>query len=117
MNNQQPILTRAIAEQIGNDLARLQELSSSPIATPTRDAEIQALESQLAGAFLQYAPDFLSAWFVVKTEYEPIMGGIALMLNRAGQINSQRQALAEAQRKAAVAAAAKASNVVTLETK
>jgi hypothetical protein len=104
--NQQPTLTRAIAEQISHDIARLHELSSSAITTPTRDQEINALQGQLAGALLQFAPDLISAWFLQKAEYEPFMGALATAFGRINQINATRQAMMKA------AAAQQQDNVV-----
>jgi hypothetical protein len=98
--NQQPTLTRAIAEQISHDIARLQELSSSAIATPTRDQEINALQGQLASALLQFAPDLISAWFIVKAEYEPFMGALATVFSRINQINTTRHMIAAKQQAA-----------------
>lgn len=107
--NQQLTLTRAIAEQINNDFVRLHELSQQTVVTPSLEAEISALQGNLAGALIQFGPELLSAWFLQKGEYEPMMGAFATILSRAQQINANRAAAVAARQQPA------AANVIALK--
>lgn len=100
-NNYQP-LTPQIAAQISNDLARLQELYGTEIATPTRDQEIAALEAQLSNGLLAFAPCLIGAWFIKHNEYEPLMGALATGFSRITQIIERRKQIV-AERQAAAA--------------
>lgn len=94
MSNYQP-LTRAIAEQIGNDFTRLHELLSQTVETPQREQEIAALQNSIASAMLHYGPELLGAWHLQKREYEPMMGVFATILARTHQILDQRTRAAQ----------------------
>lgn len=86
----QPILTRAIAEQIGQDFNRLHELASQAVETPNRETEIVALQNNLAGALLTYGPELLGSWHLQKREYEPMIGVFATIIQRSHQVLESR---------------------------
>jgi hypothetical protein len=97
MNESKP-LTRQLAAQILTEFDRLGELYESQIATPQREAEIRALEQSIGSALFAFGPELISAWMVNKTEYEPLIGGIATVLERVDFVRQQRASRINAMR-------------------
>lgn len=76
-------LTMEAAKQIGGAIDRLNQIGTGLIVKPGDEAESKALENWLKGELLKYAQQLLGSYFVIKTEYEPLVMGVAGILRRA----------------------------------
>ena len=76
-------LTIDIANQIGGALQRLNEIGSATIIDPKNEAEQRALVTYLGSTLPQYANELLTCWFVIRTEYQPLVNSCAAILRRA----------------------------------
>lgn len=83
-------LNAALATEIGGALERWHTLRNQAIKTPTSDAEVAGLTEYLANRLLEFAPELLGCWFVVRNEYEPLIGTIATVMNRVESTNTLR---------------------------
>lgn len=86
MNNR---LSHEEANKIGGAIARLAELNEKKLVDSNTAAEKRGLESYLQSALVQHAGEFLSCWFVVRHEYEPLVSVFAAMQRRITGINTQ----------------------------
>src|SRR5579859_7654569 len=77
------------AIKIGGALERLAYLSQQSVITREAEAETRGLNQHLDGVAKQYLPELLGAWFVVETEYDPLVGSIAALLRRSGAVNAR----------------------------
>jgi hypothetical protein len=79
-------LTIDNAQKIAGAFQRLQEIGSGAIIQPGNEAESKALKKFLSDQMTEYAQDFLTCFFIVATEYEPLVTGVAGLLRRGGAI-------------------------------
>jgi hypothetical protein len=86
MNNKP--LDRATVQQAVAAVRRLQQLidNKSPIISKenaNQAAEIRGLQDFLRNLFDHHAGEFLACWFVVRDEYEPLIGMFSMVKLRA----------------------------------
>ena len=67
-------LSHKTANELAGALQRWTELRNAKIKTPTTDAELAGLTEYMATTLITHSSDLLGAWFVVRAEYEPLIG-------------------------------------------
>jgi hypothetical protein len=87
-----PNLTFAQFQEVATAYGRLLDIKASAIKTVNHDAEAKGLVEFLANIFIEHAPDFLGAWHVVKTEYEPLANAMSILYPRMHALHAQRVA-------------------------
>ncbi len=90
-----PNLTFEQFNEIATAYGRLLDIKASVIKTPNHDVEAKGLVEFLANIFIEHAPDFLGAWHVVKTEYEPLANAMSILYPRMHALHAQRVALSQ----------------------
>lgn len=104
--NRIPITPKEL-DEVAGAYTRWVELRAQQIQTPTTDAEIKGLSEFLADKLLTHASEFIGSLYVLKREYEPLLGLLAQL---------SRRVIAQVTQPPAVAAtpAPEASNVTPL---
>ena len=76
-------LSEQVATEIAGSLHRLNELGDSTIVNPATEAEVKGLRQYLANTLPQYANELIANWFIMRNEYEPLIGGFTALMRRA----------------------------------
>jgi hypothetical protein len=93
---QRETLTFEAAQKLGGAIQRLSELAAAPVITPTSEAEQKGLVQFLQAELFKYANELVGSWFVMHTEYEPLIGCVASLLSRANGVLSRNAAAQQA---------------------
>lgn len=96
-----PDLTIEQVQSLAGAFARLTELRSQTIQTPTAAAESKGLIEHIAQEMLTHASEWIGCWFVANLEYQQLINALIPVFNRVGA-NAEQQ---RARRAAAIAAA------------
>lgn len=85
-------MSKPFTVQEANHLLTVQnqiiQLDSQSIKTKHGDTQATALREEFAAGVLTNAGELLSAYLLVKTEYETIIRGVAVALRRASEVNA-----------------------------
>lgn len=84
-------LTIKEAQEIAGAVQRLSEIGTGAIITPGNEAESKALRKFVQDKMSEYAQDFLACFFVVATEYEPLVQGFTGLLRRSSALMNRAQ--------------------------
>jgi hypothetical protein len=79
-------LTDEKFNEIGGALERLTELTNTKILSPSLDAEKSGLEKFITSAMLEYGPELLGCYHVMRTEYIPLIEGFGGLLRRSANV-------------------------------
>lgn len=71
------------AQEIGGALARLAEIGQGKIIEATTAAERRGLEQFIISNMAAHAQEFLTCWFLIRGEYEPLCQALNAILRRA----------------------------------
>jgi len=84
-------ITREQAVQASKAVRRLTELRNMATHTANEDSEQLGLVKFLDTFFADHQGEFLACWFVVRDEYEPMIGMFSLLQLRVNNFNQARE--------------------------
>lgn len=110
-------LTKEEAIQIGGAIHRLEQISATKITTPQDEAERVGYQEFLGRILTEHANEFLACWIAVHDEYEPLIQGLAGLLQRSTGLIQLRAVQSQPQEKPEQQPAAETapSNIIKLQ--
>ena len=75
-------LTFGEANRLGGAYARLRELAQKKVITANDEAEKAGLQTYIKQEVEKWGPELLGTWFVVHTEYQPLLRAINGIVDR-----------------------------------
>jgi hypothetical protein len=74
----------------GHAVRRLKILKDMKVHTPQSEAELRGVQTFLIEFCMEHVDELIGSTIAIKTEYEPLVGVLASLLRRAGDLNAHR---------------------------